>query len=655
MKSLSLLLLLGVSALAQPPARIIFVTVDPAGSCNTGAALQWNTSSGNLWGCSAGTWTKIAGSTGAGTVTSVAATAPVTTTPNPITTTGTIACATCTTNAGAQTLTNKDVTSGTNTFPTFNQNTTGTASNVTGVVSEANGGTGVNNTVGAAGHVLRSNNTHYVDSAIQAGDVPTLNQNTTGTASNLSGTPALPNGTTGTTQAGGDATTKLATDAFVSNAIAGINPAVAVQACTTAAGDTSGLTYFNGVAGIGASLTGTNNTAIVIDGFTFTAVNQRLLVKNDTQSPSGAFNGVYYLSQLQGVALPPILIRALDYDQPSDINNTGAIPCVNGTVNGGTSWYITSTVNTVGTDPLTFAQFSINPSTIVTTSRNINTNSPLGGGGNLSSDLTLTCTTCSTTTPASITSGTFASIPGTCTHTSTQSDIYYITDSIIDQALCTATNTWTYFNHAASGVAVTPPPTGGWTWDNQGSSTIVFTHGPGLMVAATNAGDQIRVQYRTAPVVAYTITARIQGDWSCANGGSLSTRRCGAGLALSDSTGKYVTFTYLNDIIDSGNWVVQTYKNTNATTLFTGAYNSLQNPSLLSAVSLSYKFLQISDDLTTNLTFRLSIDGETWQQFDQRSRTDFLASGPTRVAWFTFAPQGSPAQFQLVDWTVTTP
>ena len=48
-----------------------------------------------------------------------------------------------------------------------------------------------------------------------AADFPTLNQNTTGTASNLSGTPALPNGTTATTQTTGDNTTKIATDAFV--------------------------------------------------------------------------------------------------------------------------------------------------------------------------------------------------------------------------------------------------------------------------------------------------------------------------------------------------------------------------------------------------------------------------------------------------------
>lgn len=42
-----------------------------------------------------------------------------------------------------------------------------------------------------------------------------LNQNTSGTAANLSGTPALPNGTTVTTQTPGDNTTKAASDAFV--------------------------------------------------------------------------------------------------------------------------------------------------------------------------------------------------------------------------------------------------------------------------------------------------------------------------------------------------------------------------------------------------------------------------------------------------------
>ena len=76
-------------------------------------------------------------------------------------------------------------------IPTLNQNTTGTASNVTGTVAFANGGTGQTSRQNAmdalagavtSGQYLRGNGTDVVMSAIQAGDVPTLNQNTTGTA-----------------------------------------------------------------------------------------------------------------------------------------------------------------------------------------------------------------------------------------------------------------------------------------------------------------------------------------------------------------------------------------------------------------------------------------------------------------------------------------
>lgn len=177
----------------------------------------------------------------------------------------------------------------------------------------------------------------------------------------LSSGPTMVNPIVGT-QSQNDNSTKGASTAYVdlaiSNAIAGVNPAVAVNAATTQASDTSGLTYNNGVSGIGATLTGSINTAITFDGYTFTALGQRGLVKNDTQSPSGAFNGVYYVTQVQTGILPPVLTRALDYDMPSDINNTGAIPVISGTMNADTSWLLTSLIATVGTDPLTYRIFT---------------------------------------------------------------------------------------------------------------------------------------------------------------------------------------------------------------------------------------------------------------------------------------------------------
>lgn len=92
-----------------------------------------------------------------------------------------------------------------------------------GVVVVNSGTFGTPISPGAAGHVVRSTGSAYADSAIQVGDVPTLNQNTTGsaaTAANLTGTPTLPNGTAATTQTTGDSTTKLATDAFVATGLA---------------------------------------------------------------------------------------------------------------------------------------------------------------------------------------------------------------------------------------------------------------------------------------------------------------------------------------------------------------------------------------------------------------------------------------------------
>jgi hypothetical protein len=92
------------------------------------------------------------------------------------------------------------------TFPTLNQNTTGTAGNVTGVVAIINGGTasttaqGAMNTLAGAttsGYYLRGNGTNVVMASIVAGDVPTLNQNTTGSSGSCTGNSAT--ATTATT------------------------------------------------------------------------------------------------------------------------------------------------------------------------------------------------------------------------------------------------------------------------------------------------------------------------------------------------------------------------------------------------------------------------------------------------------------------------
>jgi hypothetical protein len=96
--------------------------------------------------------------------------------------------------------------------PTLNQNTTGTAAGLSATLAIASGGTGTTTAQGAmntfagavtAGSYLRGNGTDVVMATIQAADVPTLNQNTTGTAAGLSTTLAIGSGGTGTTTAQG--------------------------------------------------------------------------------------------------------------------------------------------------------------------------------------------------------------------------------------------------------------------------------------------------------------------------------------------------------------------------------------------------------------------------------------------------------------------
>jgi hypothetical protein len=103
--------------------------------------------------------------------------------------------------ANTVTLTNKTISGANNTITNVSL-TTG----VTGTLPIANGGTGqttrqaaMDTLAGAvtAGQYLRGDGTDVVMSAIQAADVPTLNQNTTGTAANVTGIVAAANGGTG--------------------------------------------------------------------------------------------------------------------------------------------------------------------------------------------------------------------------------------------------------------------------------------------------------------------------------------------------------------------------------------------------------------------------------------------------------------------------
>lgn len=163
---------------------------------------------------------------------------------------------------------------GTFTWPTFNQNTTGTASNVTGTVAVLNGGTGNTTTQGAintlagattSGQYLRGNGTNVVMATIVAGDVPTLNQNTTGTASNVTGTVAVLNGGTGSTTNSG-ARTNLGATTVGDNFFTLTNPTAITFPRMNADNTVSALDAATFRTAIGAGTSSTTGTVTSVSG-----------------------------------------------------------------------------------------------------------------------------------------------------------------------------------------------------------------------------------------------------------------------------------------------------------------------------------------------------------------------------------------------------
>ncbi len=110
--------------------------------------------------------------------------------------------------------------------------------------------------------------------------------------------------------------------------------------------------YSNGVAGIGATLTGVANGPFYIDGNTPT-VGDRVLVKNEG---TGANNGIYTVTTLGVAGLSPfVLTRATDYNSQADVFPGVANYVNSGTQNANTCWILSNTsAVTIGTTALTY-------------------------------------------------------------------------------------------------------------------------------------------------------------------------------------------------------------------------------------------------------------------------------------------------------------
>ena len=145
---------------------------------------------------------------------------------------------------------------------------------VAGTLAVANGGTGnttaqaeMNRVAGAvtSGQYLRGNGTNVVMSAIQAADVPTLNQSTTGTAANVTGIVAVANGGTGASN-NGTARTNLGATTVGSNFFTLTNPSAVTFPRMNADNTVSALDAATFRTAIGAGTSSTTGTVTSVSG-----------------------------------------------------------------------------------------------------------------------------------------------------------------------------------------------------------------------------------------------------------------------------------------------------------------------------------------------------------------------------------------------------
>jgi hypothetical protein len=288
---------------------------------------------------------------------------------------------------GAQTLTNKSMSGSSNTFTnipngaltnssvTFNGSTVALGGSATITASTTNAltiGTGLSGTSYNGGSAV----TIAIDSTVATltGTQTLTNKSISGSTNTLTNIPngALTNSslTIGTTaiSLGGSSLTlggltsvtvtqdptsalQLATKQYVDSVAEGLHVHASCAAATpnTLAALTGGtVTYNNGTAGVGATLT-LSVALTILDGYTLQN-GDRVLVKNEATQ---ANNGIYTWA-----TGGTVLTRATDFDTAIEIASGDFTFITNGTLYGDTGWVQIEPVTTIGTDPIIWQQFS---------------------------------------------------------------------------------------------------------------------------------------------------------------------------------------------------------------------------------------------------------------------------------------------------------
>lgn len=253
------------------------------------------------------------------------------------------------------------------------------------------GGTGVNN---ASRTITIGGGNFSTNTATAIGSTATTNQLFfTSTANNLTGLASVNSSSIVTNSTGVPSwTASLTSGQFVigstgatpvpgtltsvyGHVIAGGAGTLSVSNQYTNAASTAALTvtYSNGTAGVGATLTNASTqVAFTIDGFT-AVIGSRILIKDQAASLQ---NGIYSVTTLGTVSTNWVLTRTTDFNTLTQMSQGLVVAVLSGTANAGKSFTQTTVVTTIGTSGLSFADQSIVTSGITALTGDVTASGP---------------------------------------------------------------------------------------------------------------------------------------------------------------------------------------------------------------------------------------------------------------------------------------
>jgi hypothetical protein len=183
------------------------------------------------------------------------------------------------------------------------------------------------------------------------------------------------------------------------------------------------------------------------------------------------------------------------------------------------------------------------------------------------------------------------------------------------------------------------------TWDNQDSATVTDQAGTILMrMDASGAGENVRVQYISAPTAPYSYIAGFQFILPAGD----SSDFCQVYMGFRDSGGKLTVLAFQADGLGGGSRV--SVYNLNSPTSFNGTPRSRQHCNVVGGVF----WMKVEDD-STNLKFYIG-DGVEWIQIHSLGRTSFMGSGPNALMWGgnNAGNSHNEALIRLVHWSRLT-